>query len=96
MLNPEREDSTGGRREGASKATIPEVKQAAPGEKRCGAWMGVMTNGLRVHGWRQKAREDLKPFPSLQSQCALDTVSSPHPNSVRVPWSPGLGSWATA
>ena len=50
MLNPEREDSTGGRREGTGKATIPEVKRAAPGEKRCGAWLGVMNNGLRVRG----------------------------------------------
>ena len=73
MLNPEREDSTGGRREGASKATIPKVKRAAPGEKRCGAWLGVMNNGLRVHGWREKAREDLKPFPSLQTHSVLGT-----------------------
>ena len=36
MLNPERGASAEGRREEASKAMIPEVKQAAPVRKRYG------------------------------------------------------------
>ena len=70
---------------------VPEVKQAAPGKKRYRAWLGVTSTGLRGQGWREKARADLKTFPSLQIQCALSTVINPHPDSVRVSWFPGLG-----